>query len=175
MNLIKDIDTFLNALAECSALEMVHVLNRMNIPVSQFNEYATWQEGKYTRNCLARNEKMEIILLCWDANAKTPIHDHGGQECWVYQVDGELTEVRYRDNEESAPQETSRQVLGPGSYTYMQDNMGYHELCNDPNRRGMTLHIYASPIDACLVYNFEEKRFDRKEMTYDTMLGELIS
>ena len=59
-------------------------------------------------------------------------------------------------------------TLTPGKLTYMNDSMGYHTIGNISNQRAMTLHIYASPIDSCKVYNNEKACFEVKHMSYHT-------
>ena len=110
----------------------------------------------------------ELILLCWNKKQETPIHEHGGQKCWVYQVDGEVEEKRYQNDESGDLNVTLKINLTAGSVTYMDDEMGYHELINSENKRAMTLHIYVSPIDSCEVFCDKKEEFITKELEYDT-------
>lgn len=153
------------------------VLKRINIDSLDFEAVATWREGGYTRNCLVRTPEFEFILLCWDANAETPIHDHGGQDCWVYQISGDIEEVRYTTEEGASLAPTHTSKLSPGNLTYMNDKMGAHKLTNisKNNQRAMTLHIYASPIDQCRKFNTTTQDFEQIEMSYDTIVEEIIT
>ena len=45
---------------------------------AEFEKYATWNQESYTRNCIARTDTYELILLCWEKKQETPIHEHGG-------------------------------------------------------------------------------------------------
>ena len=45
-------------------------------------------------------------------------------------------------------------------------NTQIHSIENISTQRAMTLHIYASPIDECKVYNDEKDCFEMKEMSY---------
>ena len=168
------ISDLIQKLDQAQKSEVPTILKGLRLQKKDFENFASWCEGDYTRNCVHRTEKYELILLCWAANCVTPIHDHGGQDCWVYQIEGELTERRFEKNEEGELVETRKMTLKPQGLTYMEDKMGYHQLCNENNERGYTLHLYASPIDECDVFNEETNTFETKEMCYDTCPEELV-
>jgi cysteine dioxygenase len=154
-------------LDEIEAHEHAKIMRRIKISPASLSSYASWSENDYTRNCLLRTNKYEILLLCWDPGSVTPIHDHGGEDCWVYQVQGSLVEKRFKEVSGQI-KETNRMQLKPGNLTYMHDRMGYHTIENNSDHRAMSLHIYASPIDSCNVYNENKDCFETKNMSYDS-------
>jgi cysteine dioxygenase len=170
MNDIITVEKLTENLDEGDPLDHGKIMKRIKIASRELQPYATWSKQDYTRNCVARTEQYEIILLCWDIGAKTPIHDHGGENCWVYQVQGTVEERRFKQDGEHL-KATKQMVLTPGKLTYMNDRMGYHSIENISNQRAMTLHIYASPIDNCKVYNNEKDCFEIKEMSYHSFKG----
>lgn len=167
MNFINTINALVEILRKVPPAEYAKIMKRIKLKESNLQSYAQWTQQGYTRNCLDRTPTYELILLCWDVGAKTPIHGHGGEDCWVYQAKGTVEEVRFKE-EAGKLTEVNRMVLTPGKLTYMHDRMGYHALYNRSNTRAMTLHIYASPIDACKVYNNSKDCFEIKEMSYHT-------
>lgn len=170
---ITTIEQLISSFDDAEPSEQVGILKRINIPVSDFARYATWKDGGYTRNCVARHEKFEFILLCWSPGAVTPIHGHDGQDCWVYQVDGSVREKRFAQSGNSF-EITNDMTLDAGKLCYMNDKMGYHALANESAQRSMTLHIYANPIDRCEVFNEERDCFVTVEMEYDTVEGNVV-
>ncbi|MGD1848330.1 MAG: cysteine dioxygenase family protein [Salibacteraceae bacterium] len=154
--------------AAATANEQAGILKHNAISVTEFEQYATWSEEGYTRNCIFRNADFEFILLCWQPGAITAIHGHGGQDCWVYQVDGEVQEERF-DREDNAFISTAKMVLRAGRLSYMNDQMGYHAIQNTSTSRAMTLHIYASPIERCMVFNPKTNCFEVRELEYDSV------
>lgn len=168
MNYITTLEQLIENLDKAEPHQIKKVIKRIRLNALEIEHYATWRKECYTRNCLARTEAYELILLCWDIDAKAPVHGHGGNDCWVYQIQGTVEEVRFEQNKGGELVEKNRMTLSPGKLTYMHDRMGYHSIANVSNERAMTLHIYASPIDACKVYNIEDKCFETKEMSYDT-------
>ena len=147
-------------------LEQSKIIKNIDIPLEEFREYATWKNEDYTRNCLAKTEDYEFILLCWDGNCETAIHDHAGQNCWVVQVSGTVKETRYSGEADGLEIE-SVGYLKPGQVSYMNDQLGYHKIENNSGEKAMTLHVYVKPIEACQVLNEETSAFEMKEMVYD--------
>lgn len=174
MDTIDSIEGLIDELNEADKRDVPRILEHLRLNTENLEKYASWCKGDYTRNCIIRTDTYELILLCWDSQSDTPIHDHGGQDCWVYQVAGELTEIRFAKNDKGDLEETKRMLLKPEGLTYMEDKMGYHQLCNKTNSRAFTLHLYASPIDECDVFNDEKQCFETKEMSYDTHDGALV-
>lgn len=173
MTEIKTIEELIEQFDKADFSAQKSALKRINIPTAEFEEYATWEDGSYTRNCIARKDGFEFILLCWAKDAGSPIHGHDGQHCWVYQVCGTVNEKRF-DYNNGVFIETNNANLGEGDITYMHDRMGYHSIQNITNSGAMTLHIYANPIDRCEVYNEEKGMFEIVEMEYDTIDAEPI-
>ena len=170
MNQINTIKQLAEILDEIEPQEHAQIMKKVQISAAEIMSYATWSKECYTRNCLARTDKYEIILLCWEIGAKTPIHGHGGEDCWVYQVHGTVEEIRLEEHGDTL-EETDRMVLSPGKLSYMTDRMGYHTIENTSDQRAMTLHIYASPIDSCKVFNAKKDCFEIKKMSYHTYKG----
>lgn len=150
------------------------ILKKIDIPASDFDSYATWCKEDYTRNCIARTPDYEMILLCWDQNIKTAIHDHGGQDCWVYQVKGKIEETLYKKLDQKGLENPIKQTIKEGELTYMNDEMGFHALENISDHRSLTLHIYNAPIEACKIFDEEEERLNEVEMSYDTYKGKKV-
>jgi cysteine dioxygenase len=168
MNCIDTLNELIEKLDKSNPENHGRIIKNMDIPIDEFEEYASWNKEGYTRNCINRTDNYELILLCWKKGDITPIHNHNGQKCWVYQVQGQVTEVRYEENNSNELIETNRMKLNPGKLTFMHDSMGYHKLKNDTEGRAMTLHIYVSPINSCEVFNPQKETFEFKELEYDT-------
>lgn len=168
MDSITTVEQLIQSFEDADPSEQGLILNNIEIPKSEFKEFASWSEGCYTRNCLARTDYFEFILICWDGNCQTKIHDHDGQNCWVYQVDSQLREVRF-EGPETKLKVYSDNILNEGEVSYMNDQMGYHRIENPNDKKAMTLHIYANPIDQCKVYNEDTSSFEVATMVYDSV------
>lgn len=168
MEYITSIEQLIESFQDAEPQERGKVLSNIEIPTLEFLDFATWSDRNYTRNCLARCDEFEFILICWEGHSKTKIHDHANQDCWVFQVDGTLNEIRYKGTEDDLDVYQVTE-LTKGDLTYIHDKMGYHMIENPLHARAMTLHIYANPINACQVYNSELASFETANMEYDTI------
>jgi cysteine dioxygenase len=173
---IHSLEQLLEVLPKCSGQEYVEVAHKMEIPVSDFKPYAHWSPEQYTRNCISRTDKYELLLLCWEPGMDTPIHCHGGEECWVYALQGSIIEERFdypgRQKEDLAMVQSS--TLKEDAISYMNDNMGFHKLINNGSGRAMTLHLYMNPIDECRIYNQEKEEFELKRLEYHSFKGKIL-
>lgn len=110
--------------------------------------YAKWTEKPYTRVCLFKNTAFELILICWNPMAQTPIHDHNEQSCRVFFFDGPFQETIYCDKGEKVLHTRNIKL---GETTCMDEGKQCHSLKNRSKRKGMTLHLYNEPIKYCRV------------------------
>lgn len=168
----KDLNTLselVQVLDEVDRKNYTSILKSLQLPSAEFEKFASWSDTCYTRNCIAENEKFELILICWQEGQETSIHDHGGEECWVNIIEGDFIEHIYKKNDEGKLELVKTSKSKKGGVTYMVDFMGYHSLKNTSQARSMSLHLYAKPIRNCNVYDSENNSFSRKELSYDNV------
>ena len=165
----QSLNELVSALTEGERTTFNQIFRSITIPMQDLEETFTWSNDSYTRNCIAENEQFELIILCWEKDQATPIHDHGGEECWVKIIKGEFDETIYKKDENGELSMVKSHVSSVGDTTYMIDFMGYHQLKNISNSRAVSLHLYAKPIRNCNIYDEEEKSFTRKDLSYDTI------
>jgi cysteine dioxygenase len=175
MNSIESLEELIEKLDQSDSYKLGRIIKQISIPITNFEAYASWNNNAYTRNCIKRTNEYELILLCWNKGDATPIHGHGGQNCWVYQIEGQMTEVRYERIGRGKLIEKDRIQLDPGMLTFMNNAMGYHKLSNDSFYRAMSLHLYVSPITSCEVFNDRDETFGVIELEYDTINGNALT
>lgn len=166
---IQSINELVTALSEGERSDFNNIIRSIDISTSAFENCCSWSTDCYTRNCVYENEQFELILLCWEKGQVTPIHDHGGEECWVKIVKGEFKETIYKVCDEGNLQTIKSTVAKTGDVTYMIDFMGCHRLENLSNKRSMSLHIYAKPIRNCNAFDESLGEFVRKDLVYNTV------
>jgi cysteine dioxygenase len=170
-NSIQSVDELVSALSEGERTEFAKIIQSINFSLDEFEFFSSWSDECYTRNCIVENEKFELILLCWEEGQMTPIHDHGGEECWVKVIQGEFKETVYKMDETGELNLVKSSIAKTDDITYMIDFMGCHRLENIHAGRSMSLHLYAKPIRNCQLFDEDSKTFVRKEMSYDTCMG----
>lgn len=139
-------------------LEAAKIVENDNLELSHFSDilnrndllpYAQWSDDKaYMRICLFENTDFELILICWNTDAKTAVHNHNEQNCWVFSVDAAIEEVLY-----CAKGQASLEInrIAPGGRTFMGKGNKCHSLENKSDVPVMTLHLYNEPIKKCEV------------------------
>lgn len=165
---LQSLDDLISALSEGERTTFNDIIRSIQIPSSAFKEYCTWSDDLYTRNCIVNTEKFELILLCWEPGQITPIHDHGGEECWVKVIQGEFRETIYKVDAIGKLDAIDSVTSSAGGVSYMIDFMGYHSLENRSNTRSMTMHLYAKPIRTCNAFDADLGKFIPKSMGYNT-------
>lgn len=134
----------------------------------------------YTRNLISTdNQTYTLLLLCWNPNSESPIHDHPCDGCWMKVIQGAIREKRYIDTsktKDGATQkliQTSDKVVNEEQVAYIDDNIGLHKICNDGEQVAMSIHLYTPPIQKCRVWFSEDNALSycTKEMTNDSEFG----
>lgn len=165
---IHNLNDLVTALTEGERTTYSQIIHSLKLDKKELDDYCSWSKDSYTRNCIVENEKFELILLCWEPKQFTPIHDHGGEECWVKILDGNFSEIIYKEGTDGILNEVKSAQAKAGDVTYMIDFMGSHRLGNLDETRSMSLHLYAKPIRTCNIYDVDKKKFISKNMEYDT-------
>lgn len=132
--------------------------------------------GGYTRTCAYRDARFEILLLNWTSGAVSPIHDHGGQHCWMFVLDGRLEVEDYvrLDAAEVAGyahvEQSGARVLGPGETDLRSGPFDLHRVAAAGNGTAVSLHVYAAPLRQYLIYHEFARRCETVFGAYDAVL-----
>jgi hypothetical protein len=105
-------------------------------------QMSNYSSDKYNRIKLHdfSNQSFEMILICWDTDSSSKIHDHPTNGCILHLMTGVLEEHLY-DHDIKLKQVTT---VNAGDTCYMDNNLGYHKIkCI---KKAMSLHIY-SPVN----------------------------
>lgn len=166
---MQPVNDLITALAEAESTAYPEIFRSFDLPIGAFDSFRSWSSESYTRNCIVGNEKFELILICWEQEHITPIHDHAGEECWVKVIQGELKETIYKVDEGKQLHTVKSSIYKTGDISYMIDFMGFHRLENSHDKRSMSLHLYAKPIYNCQLFDEHSKKIVRKQLAYHTV------
>ncbi len=170
----QSINELVTSLIEEDRTKYNRIIRSFNLPISSFESFCSWSNESYTRNCIVENDKFQLILLCWEEGQKTPIHDHGGEECWVKIIQGEFKETIYKVNSSGELNLTKTSISKTGDISYMIDFMGCHCLENISSGKSMSLHLYAKPIHNCNLFDEKSGKSTPKKLSYTTVPQEMI-
>ena len=129
----------------------------------------------YTRTLLYGDDAFEVLLLNWDADARSALHDHGGQHCWMAVLRGHLQVDDYaRLDDGSVPGEAQveargSRLLGPRDLDLRSGPFDLHRVSAGSDS-AISLHVYAAPLRSYLVYDEISSRCRRAVSTYDDTL-----
>jgi cysteine dioxygenase len=139
-------------------------IRRTKIDTRDWEPYAFFDtERDYTRNLIATDhETYTLLLLCWNTNKESPIHDHPGDGCWMRVLRGQVRECRYQPflssslDDDSAIATTLRctqdVTWSEGGIIFIDDSLGYHKVGNPCSIPSVSLHLYSPPIQSCNVW-----------------------
>lgn len=139
--------------------------------------YLHFRRGGYTRNLVYRDAHREVLLLCWDSGAVSPVHDHDGQRCGLSIQSGVLlledfpllSGGRVPGPARLGPSRTVGPV-GPGHVDWRtpEDSIHRVSVLSGP---AITLHVYLGPVEECLVFDTHRHRCSRRRLVYDSIFG----
>lgn len=138
----------------------------------EWREWTFFETEGYTRNLVHRCGEFELLLLCWNTDQTSPIHDHAGQQCWMAVLDGVVEEVHYREKAEGVVEGAVRRFQ-KGQVAFIQDEIALHLVRAGAGTRGVSLHLYSNPIDGCRIYEPQTGESRWIEVGYHSVRGEL--
>lgn len=163
----------------CSELtedKLYELAQRLVVDSALLAPYIQFNQGGYARNVLYRDEKFEVICLCWEPGQATAVHNHGGSFGVVYVYEGTLEVQTYRRTDDgSVPGQAKLENIGDyrvaaGSLLLDRRN-SIHRLGNPAGatRGAVSLHFYAGPLDTMEIFDPETDRVAVKPMQAEPM------
>jgi len=154
--LINSVSELIESLNNCEKSSYQDVLENLELDLEDVKEYCIWDNNKYNRNLVYSSENYQLLILCWQQEQFSSIHNHGGKDCFMYVVNGSIQENIYQLNQNVliACQEN---IYKKNSNSYIIDSMGMHSI-KCVSKQAATLHIYAKPIKKYNVFDPKENK-----------------
>lgn len=151
------------------------------IDVDSINKYFHWSKNFYTRNLIFKNERFEMMTLCWDEGQCSKIHNHADQMCWMTVPVGKLRGQNFRAVEIDESRgyckltETDQFDLSDCLAAKVELEEPIHQILNLPEfqERAVSLHIYSKPFDTCLSYCKDTDTFKEVPLFYTSIGGKI--
>lgn len=129
------------------------IMSQIDIPLREFEKYYSWNKDRYARNCLAKTDDFELLLICFEKGQKSPIHDFDSRQAWIQIIQGKLRKERFILSESGDElKQVSATTLGSNDYSFMS-KVGIHRYKNINNSRTVSLNLYCKPIEHWTQYN----------------------
>jgi cysteine dioxygenase len=178
-NLIEGLREIPDAEFRCD--NVYQFLKENPIEIDSIEPYFYWSENFYTRNLIYKDERFELMAVCWERGQVSRVHNHADQMCWMTVAAGKLRGQNFSVLEIDEQkgfcrlQETDRFDLSDCLAAKVELEEPIHQILNLPefDERAVSLHIYSKPFDTCLSYCRETDTFRSVPLFYTSVEGRL--
>ncbi len=152
------------------------------IDVGSITRYFHWKPDFYTRNLVYKDERYEMLVLCWESGHQSRIHNHSDQKCWmtvpVGRLRGQNFAVETLDESRGHCRlvETDSFELSDCLAAKVELEEPIHQILNlaEYGERAVSLHVYSKPFESCLSYCRDTDTFKEVQLCYTSINGELL-
>lgn len=107
------------------------------------------QYGRYT---LYKNEQVEVCILHWVKDSRSPIHDHADSDCTMLVIHGELMNEDYQLNEKNKLIRAASSRFASNDILSVSKS-DIHEISQIGTEFSVSLHVYYPPIQNNNIFN----------------------
>jgi len=158
-------------------------LSDNRIDVNSITKYFFWSPAFYTRNLIYKDDRFEMLAICWEAGQQSAIHNHAEQKCWMTVPVGRLKGQNFGVVEMDESRnfckltETDSFELADCLSAKVELEEPIHQILNLPeyDERAVSVHIYSKPFASCLSYCRDTDTFKEVELCYTSIGGKLLS
>jgi len=158
-----------------------HFLSENPVDTDTISKYFFWSKNFYTRNLIYKDERFEVMAICWEKGQISRIHNHWDQKCWMMVTTGKLRGQNFKvlDIDENKGfcklAETDQFDLSDCLAAKVELEEPIHQVLNLPefDERAVSLHIYSKPYDKCLSYCRDTDTFKEVSLCYTSIDGKL--
>jgi cysteine dioxygenase len=105
-------------------------------------DHINFNKEKYVKNTVYQNDLFDILIICWNLNQSSDIHDHPENGCLVKILEGSIVEECYTESINII----STNKLTKNDISYQEGKSGLHKIINPCSRiRAISMHIYSPP------------------------------
>ena len=140
-------------LREPDAQRFGPILARFDFPSHDLLPYLRWSERHYTRTCVVRNDRFELLVVCFEPGQRTSIHDYDSEMAWIHPLMGEVIEERFQKMDDGNLVVENTTVLVPGTLGSLTREDSIHRFTAPGPGRSITLNLYVPPMSKWRVYD----------------------
>jgi cysteine dioxygenase len=156
-------------------------LGETPVDVDSISKYFHWSSNFYTRNLIHKNDRFEVMAICWEKGQVSRIHNHWDQKCWMMVPVGRLQGQNFAVEEIDESRghckliETDAFELKDCLAAKVELEEPIHQVLNLPefDERAVSIHIYSKPYDRCLSYCRDTDTFKEVSLFYTSIDGKL--
>jgi len=153
------------------------------VDVDSISKYFFWSPAFYTRNLIYKDERYEMMAICWEKGQISAVHNHAEQKCWMMVPVGKLQGQNFAVDEIDEARrycklrETDAFELADCLAAKVELEEPIHQILNLPeyDDRAVSIHIYSKPYSSCLSYCRETHTFKEVPLIYTSIGGKLCN
>jgi len=151
------------------------------VDVDSITRYFHWSRDHYTRNLIHRDDRFELLAVCWESGQQSQVHNHSDQKCWMTVPIGRLkgqnfaVETLDEANNHCKLRETDAFELSDCLAAKVELEEPIHQILNlqEFGERAVSIHIYSKPFSRCMAYCRETNTFKEVQLSYTSIGGKL--
>lgn len=151
------------------------------VDVDSIQKYIHWSSSFYTRNLIYKDDRFEMMAICWDKGQVSRVHNHHDQRCWMTVPIGRLKGQNFAIEaiDESTGycklRETDTFELAECLAAKVELEEPVHQILNlaEYDERAVSIHIYSKPYDRCLSYCRDTDTYKEVQLCYTSIDGKL--
>ncbi len=152
------------------------------VDVDSITRYFHWNPDFYTRNLIYKNDRFEMMAICWESGQLSRVHNHSDQKCWMTVPVGRLRGQNFAVAEIDESRgfcklvETNSFELADCLAAKVELEEPIHQILNlaEYGERAVSLHVYSKPYASCLSYCRDTDTFKEVQLCYTSIDGKLL-
>lgn len=174
---------------------VLELLQETSVDIGSLSRYAHFCKDTYTRNLIFRDERYEIMALCWQPGQRTVIHTHNGQLGWMSVERGALAVINYKwtgcnaahnqniggldclagATELSLDRLAVQECFPQGPVNTVDRVQTIHQVVVQGKEPVVSIHVYSKPIDSCVAFDLEARRCYRRTLRFHSEYGDVVA
>jgi len=130
---------------QINADRVAEFLKRTDIKEHELTDFVNFNHSEkesYGRNIIFDGGFFKLMLMSWNKNDYTAIHDHGQVEWGAVKSFGEMINLEY-DYEDGILNLSKNEILKKGEVTMVTSDL-IHQAGNNSDKSAITMHLYGS-------------------------------
>lgn len=176
------IDEFKTFDSETFAEQVTALVRETEVDFESLAPYVHYLDNGYTRNLIYKDERVEVLALCWRPGNASSIHNHRDQQCWMLVPKGKLLNQNYLVHDRDPAkgtcrlEESSSLLITAEAPMAVDPEEPVHQVRNlrEFGSDAVSLHIYSNPFDTCEVYCPDKGIYRDVKLSYWSKHGVLV-
>lgn len=151
------------------------------VSIDSISRYFFWSDACYTRNLIYKDDRFELMAICWEPGQVSRVHNHSEQKCWMTVPVGRLKGQNFAVQEIDESRgyckliETDEFELSDCLTAKVELEEPVHQILNlaEFDQRAVSIHVYSKPYDRCLSYCRDTDTFKEVNLFYTSIDGRL--